>query len=89
MSSFDSVRQDRLVGKLTMFDRMVFKGHMARLMANGALRRFLSSQRVPLKDFKDFVGQATADAWRYYKSAASAGPVPCAGWATSGICARR
>lgn len=61
MSSFDSIHHGRVVGKLTMFDRMVFKGHLSRLMPDGAFQRFLSSQGVLLKDFKGFVGQATAE----------------------------
>jgi predicted GNAT family acetyltransferase len=55
MSSFDIVHHDRVVGKLSMFDRMVFKGHLTGLMPDGAFAAFLSRQGVLLKDFAPFV----------------------------------
>lgn len=55
MSSFDIVHHDRVVGKLSMFDRMVFKGHLTKLMPDGAFAAFLSRQGVLLKDFAPFV----------------------------------
>lgn len=60
MSSFDSVHHERVEGKLVMFDRMVFKGHLTRLMPDGAFKRFLASQGVLLKDFDEFVRHASA-----------------------------
>lgn len=31
MTSFESIHQDKIVGSLTTFDRMIFKGHLTGL----------------------------------------------------------
>ena len=55
MDTFLSIHQDNLTGTLTMFDRMIFKGHLTMLYPNGAFARLLSRQGVLLKDFKPYV----------------------------------
>lgn len=42
-----------------MFDRLIFKGHLNRLYAPGAVRVLLWSQGVPLKNFAAYVKEAT------------------------------
>jgi hypothetical protein len=41
MTLFEDVHADRIVGTLTMFDRMIFKGHLTRLFAPGAISAML------------------------------------------------
>ena len=55
MDTFLSIHQDSLIGSLTTFDRMIFKGHLTMLYPNGAFARLLNRQGVLLKDFKPYV----------------------------------
>lgn len=57
--TFQSVHADQILGTLTQFDRLIFKGHFTLLYPDGAFQRFLSRQGVLLKDFGQFVKQAT------------------------------
>jgi hypothetical protein len=77
VSAFEIVHQDRVVGKLTCFDRLVFKGHLTRLYQPGGLKGFLDRQGVLLKHFglyakwlsetvKQHAQQAAAEAGRPY-----------------------
>jgi hypothetical protein len=59
MNTFMSVHQDKLLGKLTMFDRIIFKGHLCGLFVPGSFARFMWAQGFPLKDFKRYVQQVT------------------------------
>ncbi|MEI6291531.1 MAG: hypothetical protein WCP19_13965 [Chloroflexota bacterium] len=55
MDTFESIHQDSIIGTLTTFDRMIFKGHLTMFYPNGAFGRFLNRQSVLLKDFKPYV----------------------------------
>lgn len=44
-----------IVGTLSTFDRMIFKGHLTQFFPDGAMARFLSRQGVLLKDFGPYV----------------------------------
>jgi hypothetical protein len=55
-----SVPNEQVVGKLTMFDRMIFHGHLSSLYPQGAFKRFLDGQGVLLKEFGPYVERATA-----------------------------
>ena len=59
MSLFESVHTQRVIGKVTMFDRMIFHGHLTSFFPRGAFKAFLSSQNVLLKDFDKYVERAT------------------------------
>ena len=59
MTTFESLHQDAILGTLTTFDRMIFKGSLTGLFPDGAFARFLTSQGVLLKDFGRFVEKAT------------------------------
>src|SRR6266516_7420607 len=59
VSAFEIVHQDRVVGKLSCFDRLIFKGHLSGLFPDGAFAYFLHSQDVLLKDFGRYVKQMT------------------------------
>jgi hypothetical protein len=55
METFLSIHQDSVLGTLTTFDRMIFKGHLTMLYPKGAFARFLNRQGVLLKEFKPYV----------------------------------
>ena len=55
MDTFQSIHQDSIIGTLTTFDRMIFKGHLTMFYPNGAFGRFLNRQSILLKDFKPYV----------------------------------
>ena len=59
MDTFLSIHQDAIMGTLSTFDRMIFKGHLSGFFPQGAFARFLSSQGVLLKDFGAYVERAT------------------------------
>ena len=51
VSAFETIHQDSVVGKLTCFDRLIFKGHLTRFFPEDGMKVFLDSQGVLLKDF--------------------------------------
>jgi hypothetical protein len=51
METFMSIHQDALLGTLSTFDRVIFKGYLTGLFPNGAFGRYLSKQGILLKDF--------------------------------------
>jgi hypothetical protein len=59
VNAFEEVHRDRLLGSLTMFDRLIFKGHLTRLYARRALPAFLWSQGTPLTGFAAYVKSCT------------------------------
>lgn len=59
MDDFLNVHAEQVVGTLSTFDRLVFKGHLRGLYPDGAFARFLARQRVLLKDFKPYVTGVT------------------------------
>jgi hypothetical protein len=59
MTSFESLLQDCVVGKLTTFDRMIFHGHLSGFFPKGAFARFLFCVGVLLKGFGAYVEQAS------------------------------
>ncbi len=59
MNTFLSIHQNDVIGTLSMFDRMIFKGYLTHLFPQGAFGRFLSVQSVLFKDFAQYVEQAT------------------------------
>ena len=72
MSAFEIIHQEIVVGKLTCFDRLIFKGHLTRFYPKGGMKAFLDGQGVLLKDFSRYAkklseelkahAQATAEA---------------------------
>jgi hypothetical protein len=59
MTSFEELHGDRLLGKLEMCDRILFKGHLTRLYWPNGFLGLLCAMRVKLKDFKEFVSSTT------------------------------
>ena len=61
MTWFEDVHADRIVGTLTMFDRMIFKGHLTRLFAPGAISAMLWQLGFPLTEFTKYATVATEE----------------------------
>jgi len=55
MTSFESTHGEHIIGTLTTFDRMIFKGHLTGLFPEGAFGRFLNTQGVLLKGYDGYV----------------------------------
>ena len=51
MNDFLSIHRTDISGSLSMFDRIIFKGHLTRLFPKGALALFLTRQNVLLKEY--------------------------------------
>jgi hypothetical protein len=60
MDTFLSIHQDSVLGTLSTFDRMIFKGHLTGFFPDGAFARFLSTQGVLLKEFGSYVETSSA-----------------------------
>lgn len=71
MSAFEMVHEDRVVGKLVCFDRVIFKGHVSKLYPAGAFKAFLDRQGVLLKDFGSYVKGWTDDLKAHAKTMAA------------------
>lgn len=59
MDTFLSIHRDEITGTLSMFDRMIFKGHLLGFMGQGAFGAFLSRQGILLKDFGKYAQEST------------------------------
>jgi hypothetical protein len=59
MTTFESVHESRVVGKLVAIDRLIIKGHLNGWMPAGAFARFLLMQCVLLVSFKAYVTRVT------------------------------
>jgi hypothetical protein len=57
---FEDVHADRIVGTLTTFDRMIFKGHLTRLYAPG-ISAMLWRLGFPLTEFTNYATAATEE----------------------------
>lgn len=61
MDDFLKIHADAIEGRLTMFDRIIFRGYLSHLYPDGAFARFLNANGVLLKDFSGFVQQTSAE----------------------------
>lgn len=59
MATFAEIQPEQTTGRLAMFDRVLFKGHLTGLYPKDAFARLLSKQGVLLKDFDQYVKSAT------------------------------
>ena len=59
MDAFIARFRPLITGTLSGFDRLVFRGHLLRLMRPGAMYFFLESAGIRLLDYKDFVYDTT------------------------------
>ena len=76
MDTFLSIHQGSLIGTLTTFDRMIFKGHLTMLYPNGAFARLLNRQGVWLKDFKPYVEAVSQQIKQHAEQLATQGGRP-------------
>ena len=58
-TTFESIHQKDIVGKLTMVDRLLLKGHLTSLYRPDNFRVFLWRQGVRLAEFGQYVHRAT------------------------------
>ena len=70
MTTFESIHQDEILGSLTTFDRMIFRGYLTGFFPTGAFQHFLNRQGVLLKDFGRFVKTATSEVKEHIKELA-------------------
>jgi len=61
METFLSIHQDDIVGTLSMFDRMIFKGYLTGFFPKGAFGAYLWRKGVLLKDFSALVQERTRE----------------------------
>ncbi len=54
--------QEQCEGQLTLFDRVIFKGHLTRLYPAGNFSWFLRTQGVRLKDYREYAQGVTLPA---------------------------
>jgi hypothetical protein len=76
MDSFLKIHQDAVVGTLSTFDRMIFKGHLTSFYPRGNFGVFLSRQGVLLKDFGRYVEQVTRTLKEHAQGVAEAADRP-------------
>jgi len=55
MQTFLTLHHNEILGQISMFDRMIFRGHLSGFYPQGAFQRFLNSQGTLLKDFGRYV----------------------------------
>jgi hypothetical protein len=73
---FEDVHAGRVTGELAMYDRLIFKGHLTRLFNQDAIRAYLWSQGVGLKDFTPYAKATTARIADHCRGLASAAGRP-------------
>jgi len=61
MESFLKIHENDVVGTLSTFDRLIFKGHLTGFFPRGAFVRFLYHEGVLLKNFKGYVAGVSAE----------------------------
>jgi len=76
MSAFEIVHHDRIVGKLSGFDRLVFKGHLTRFYQPGGMKGFLDRQGILLKGFDAYVSKMSAAVKAHAENSAEAAGRP-------------
>jgi hypothetical protein len=61
MTKFESIHQDEILGSLSTFDRLNFKGHLMSFFPRGAMARYLYMEDVLLKEFKDYAQRTSGE----------------------------
>lgn len=59
MGEFEEIHAGAITGSLTMFDRLIFKGHITRLFGRDAVRACLWKQGVPITEFTEYAKRTT------------------------------
>ena len=76
MERFLKRHEGRVLGTITGFDRVLFRGNLSSICHPGGMDRFLSSQRVLYKDFKPFVEKISDRVKEHAKQFAAAAQRP-------------
>ena len=76
MNTFLKIHDRDVIGTLSTFDRMIFKGYLTMLFPAGAFGVFLSRQGVLLKDFGRYVEAASAQLKAHAQALAEAAGRP-------------
>jgi hypothetical protein len=76
MERFLKRHGDRIVGSITGFDRVLFRGNLSSICHLGGCDRFLSSQRILYKDFGLFVQKVTTQVKAHAEQLAAASGRP-------------
>lgn len=76
MVTFADIHPAQTIGELTMFDRIIFKGHLSGLYGQGRFSWFLHEQEVLLKDFGPYVKKTSAELKSHAQSLAKAAGRP-------------
>ena len=75
-TSFELAHEDQISGTLTFSDRMIFKGHLTKLYHPGAMKAFCDRSGILLKDFGNYVKDATEDFKDHVKAIAEKSGAP-------------
>ena len=70
MERFIERYRDRIVGTIAGFDRILFRGQILSICHIGGMERFLSSQRILNKEFRQFAEMFTERIRRHAKQVA-------------------
>jgi hypothetical protein len=76
MGVFEDVHARRVTGSLTMYDRLIFKGHLTALFKQDGAHCYLWTQGVALKDFTPCAKATTAQIADHCRSLAGAAGRP-------------
>jgi hypothetical protein len=76
MDTFLKIHHADVLGTLSMFDRMIFKGHITMLFPRGAFTVFLCRQQVLLKEFGHYVEAASRQLKEHAQALAEAAGRP-------------
>ena len=76
MERFVKRHGDRIMGIITGFDRVLFRGNLSSICHLGGMDRFLSSQRILYKDFGVFAQKVTAQLKAHAEQLAAASGRP-------------
>lgn len=76
MTKIESIHGEGVIGTLTTFDRMIFKGHLTGLYPDGAFQRFLNTQGVLLKGYAGYVKGVSDQLKAHAKAMAAAAGRP-------------
>lgn len=76
METFAENYPAQTIGELTMFDRIIFKGHLSGLYGAGQFSWFLHEQDVLLKNFGSYVKKTSEEVKRHAQTVAQAAGRP-------------
>jgi len=70
VTTFETMHQNVIAGKLTMADRVIFRGHLTSLFMGNNFRNLLWRQGVRLSEFSRYALKVTEDIKTHAKNMA-------------------